>query len=171
MIRSQTLPIAMEYCAGIEIPTDACVIILSNSPSVVEDNIIVRVRSPSAKFPLQAGWNLAVDADSSHAMREWWARCRMSSSSLADDMIPVVENDFVNARRADEDPSIDTLYRVPNYKTDASTLHNWLTLSRLYATSLGQGIISQLHWKHARHLEWQRLRDLFVDATKNGPSN
>jgi hypothetical protein len=169
MIRSQSLPISMEYCAGVEIPTDACVIILSNSPSVIDENIITRVRSPSSKFPSQSGWDCAVDVATSDSVREWWARCRVSSSSLAEDMVSVVENDFVNARQADEDPSFDALYRVPNHKTDASSLHNWLSLSRLYATSLGEGIISQSHWKHARHLEWQRLRDLYTG--NNGPSN
>lgn len=157
MIRAQTLPIAMEYCAGVEIPTDACVIIISNSSSIVDDSVLIRVRSPSTKFSLQNDRNGGVDTAISRAMREWWGRCRVSSAALSEDMISVVENDFVTARRADDDASVGNPYRVPNHRTEASTLHNWLTVSRLHATSQGSALILQPHWDYARSLEWRRL--------------
>ena len=137
VISNQMLPVDFEYCPGVQIPTDFCIIIISNLPSIIKDGLIC-VNSPTSEFPFvpsspatEYAYNTTQDTRlSNNLIREWWARCRVSESLLPEAMIDFVENDFVFARRNEsptnrDDDDCEANQGKP-FQTFKSPLHNEL---------------------------------------------
>ena len=174
VVKSQLLPVDFEYCPGIKIPTDVCVIILSNSPSIIGDNVI-KSFSPSLMFSAKGsnaedayGHSMDVIADVGSgeivqdidAIRHWWGHCKLSDASLEEHMVRFVEEDFVHARQgAQHRSAVSSETVVPVYPVEAADFHNWLTLARLLAIAEGSRVITPLQWSKIRQLEAERYHN------------
>jgi hypothetical protein len=135
VISNQLLPIEFEYSSSIKVPTDVCIIVLSNQPSILCDGML-KLYSQTAKFaaqtiqhcdfpPSEVTASVAMECDDgitaismksslllpANTMRMWWATCRTSDASLSDEMIGFAETDFVSARQKKID---DNLVSVAN---------------------------------------------------------
>jgi hypothetical protein len=185
VVKTQLLPVEFEYCHGIKIPTDVCVIILSNSASIIGDNVI-KCFSPTAVFSgcgaakaaevCGAGDGMevvgsgdgpspALSAESFQALRQWWARSRLADASLDQAMIAHVEEDFVRARQGKPHQpaaaaSVSASAAPPaTYPVEGADFHNWLTLSRLQAMADGSPVIAPQQWSRVRQLESDRYHN------------
>jgi hypothetical protein len=171
VVKSQILPVDFEYCPGIKIPIDICVVIISNAPSIIGENI-VKSLSPSALFPVNDGKSINRDAEGMdligdtvphqdlEMVRQWWAMCRMSNASLDEDMVRYVEEDFVSARQGvQHQPVASPGDIIPAYPVEASDFHNWLTLSRLVAIAQGSSLVTPVQWSVTRQLEAGRYQN------------
>lgn len=165
VVKSQMLPIDFEYCPGIKIPTDICVVILSKSPSIVGENMI-KTLSPTSLFPVGDGHHSrgdgmsVIDGFDASAARRWWAHCKIADASLEQQMVRDVEEDFVRARQgAPHTPAASPDTAVPPYPVEGSDFHNWLTLSRLLAVAEGKPTISAAQWSRIRQLESDRYHN------------
>lgn len=171
VVKSQMLPVDFQYCPGIKIPTDVCVLILSNSPSIIGDSVIKsfspsslfkamdRVGSLDSRYRNMDGMAEAEFLTKSFdvsAVRHWWGLCRLSNASLDECMIPYVEEDFVNARQGRQ-PAI--IASSPPYPVEATDFHNWLTLARLLAIADGSTKITASQWNRMRQLEADRYHN------------
>lgn len=158
VVKLQMLPIEFEYCPGVQIPTDICVVIFSDSPTIISDSAL-RCHSPSDIYSVdnpKENLSTCDYLDTAH-LRRWWAHCKVSDASLDAAMIKYVEEDFVSARQGSEHiiPG-DKDVVVSAYSIEGADFHNWLTVARICALAKGSSNIDRLHWSHMRELEWNR---------------
>ena len=174
VVKQQMLPVNFEYCPGIRIPTDVCVILVSKSPSILAQDMI-KCFSPTEVFAQRGEAavskenenEVAMDislgfdaAEELHSIRQWWAHCRVSNASLDDGMVSYVEEDFVTARqkRNQNNEPLD-ICDPQHYPIEGADFHNWLTLSRLQTIAEGNSVISPAQWKKIRRLESDRYHN------------
>jgi Mini-chromosome maintenance replisome factor len=94
-----------------------------------------------------AGSVLAADSADVNLLRRWWGTVRLLEVSMDADLVTHAEEEFVQARRADE-------------SVTPGDLHRWLAIARLVALSCGSAQISMSHWLHMRRLETNRAASL-----------